>query len=229
MKKCFTLIVLFLACRLSAQTAQQVLTESGNAFRDNKYLSMEVSVFTYSGSTASGVLIGKGQMRKSPEGYYSKFMDDEMISNRHCTVILNHASKTMVCFTGEKQKRKNTQAMVPADSLGRPGDSLVYRGVENGEKHVTIYHKGWFYVRTEMYIAEATSLPSRIIYYHAQANDEFTTDAYKTEVVYEKISFEEPESKWFSEEPYVEKKDGKWIATAAYKKYKLTVSETSEL
>lgn len=219
---------LLITASLYAQTAQEVLTASGNAFRDNKYLSMEVSAYNYATSVSQGVLLGKGMMCKSPEGYYSRFMNDEMISNKNCTVILNHDARSMVCLVGEKQKRKGSQMTIAPDSLAQPGDSLVYGGMINGEKLVTIYHTNSYFLRTELYISAATSIPSRIIYYHAPANEDFTTDAYKTEIVYEKISFEEPTGTGFSEEKYVEKKNGKWLATPAFKNYKLTVSETPE-
>lgn len=228
MRKYFILLMLAVSGCISAQTAQQVLTDAGNAFRDNKYLSMEVAVYNYENSTSTGVLLGIGIMRKSPEGYYSKFMEDEMISNKHCTVILNHGARSMMCFSGEKQKRKNNNVMVAPDSMVNPNDSLVYMGIVNAEKHVVIYHKNSYFLRTEMFLSVATSLPSRIVYYHAPANDDFTTDAYKTELLYQKISFEEPEESLFSEEKYVEKKNGTWISTPAYKNYKLTVSETPE-
>lgn len=223
-----TLIVaLLIVGSAFAQTAQEILTASGDAFRDNEYLSMEVSMYNYVSSTAQGVLVGKGTMRRSKDAYYSKFMNDEMISNKNCTVILNHETKNMYCFTGEKQKR-GKQTVAPPDSLARDGDSLVLAAVENNCNHVIIYHKNSYFLKTELYISIATSLPSKIIYYYAEANEDFTTDMYKTELLYEKISFEKPDGDLFSVEKYVEKKNGKWIATTAYKNYKLTVSETPE-
>jgi len=229
MKKRLSLLLLLLVQYATfAQTAQEVLTASGNAFRDNEYLSMEVAVYNYATSTSAGVLVGRGSMSKSNDGYYSKFMNDELISNKHCTVILNHDAKSMVCFTGEKQKRRNRQVGTSPDSMARPGDSLVYMGEENGMKRVIIYHKNSYFLRTELFLSAATSLPSRIVYYHVPENDEFTTDAWKTEILYEKISFEKPTGDLFSEEKYVEKKNGTWVATPAFKNYKLTVSETPE-
>jgi len=226
MKKILFIILTCIACDVFAQSAQEVLSACTNAFRDNKYLSMEVAVYNYANSTSSGELLGRAIMRKSDNNYYSKFLNDEMISNKNCTVILNHESKTMRCFVGQNQK--HNQVAATPDSVLLPGDSLVYNGIENNERHVTIYHKNSYYLRTEMYFSVATSLPSRIIYYHAPANEEFTTDAYKTELLYEKISFEKTDEDIFSEKKYVERKNGKWIAAPEFKNYVLTVSETPE-
>lgn len=227
-KKLISMAILLLTgASVFAQTAQEVLTNSGNAFRDNEYLSMEVAMYNYASSSSSGALVGRGAMHRDGSSYYSKFMNDEMISNKHCTVILNHDSKKMYCFTGEKQK-KNKPGIAPPDSLATAGDSLVLEGVENGCHKVVIYHKNSFYLRTEMLISMQTFLPSKITYFHAPSNEEFTTDVYKTEILYEKISFEKPKGDLFSEEKYVEKKNGTWIATTEYKNYKLTVSENPE-
>lgn len=185
-------------------------------------------MYNYVSATAKGQLIGKGEMHKSKDSYYSKFMNDEMISNQNCTVILNHDSKEMYCFIGEKQKRRDRQAIVPPDSLSRPGDSSVLVGIENGCNHIIIYHKNSYYLRTELFISIATNLPSRIVYFYAPDTEDFAVDAYKTELVYEKISFDEPDKDIFSEEKYVEKKNGKWFTTTAFRNYKLTVSETPE-
>jgi hypothetical protein len=220
-------IVLLTGANVFAQTAQEVLIKSGNAFRDNEYLSMEVAMYNYASASSSGVLVGRGAMHRDGNSYYSKFMNDEMISNKHCTVILNHDSKKMYCFTGEKQK-KNQQGIAPPDSLAAAGDSVVLAGEENGCHKVVIYHKNSFYLRTEMLISMQTFLPSKITYFHAPATEDFTTDVYKTEILYEKISFEKPDGDFFSEDKYVEKKNGMWIATSKFKNYKLTVSENPE-
>lgn len=229
MKRNAVLIIatLLTTASLCAQTAQEILTASGNAFRDNEYLSMEVVMYNYASAYSSAVLVGRGTMHRDGNSYYSKFMNDEMISNKHCTVILNHDSKKMYCFTGEKQK-KNKPGIAPPDSLGAAGDSLVLEGIENGCHKVVIYHKNSFYLRTEMLISMQTFLPTKITYFHTPANEEFVTDVYKTEILYEKISFEKPEGGFFSEEKYVEKKNGTWIATSAYKNYKLVVSQNPE-
>lgn len=226
-KLILTVIVLAGAIIAPAQTAREILTKSGNAFRDNEYLSMEVSMYNYASASSSGTLVGRGVMHKDGNSYYSKFMNDEMISNKHCTVILNHDSKRIYCFEGEKQKKSRPGIGSP-DSLALEGDSLVLEGVEHGCYKVVIYHRNSFYLRTEMLISMETSLPSRIVYFHAPANEDFSTDAYKTELLYEKISFEKPDGELFSEEKYLEKKNGMWITTPAYKNYKLTVSETPE-
>jgi hypothetical protein len=223
----FLIAALVVTASLGAQTAQEILTKSGNTFRDNEYLSMEVAMYNYASASSSGALVGRGVMHRDGSSYYSKFMNDEMISNKHCTVILNHDSKRMYCFTGEKQK-KNQPGIAPPDSLAKNGDSLVLEGIENNCFRIAIYHRNSFYLRTEMLISAETFLPSKITYFHAPANEDFTTDMYKTEILYEKISFEKPDGDFFSEGKYVEKKNGTWISTAAYKNYKLTVSENPE-
>jgi hypothetical protein len=222
-----TVLLFFLSPVADAQTAEEVLTKSGNAFRENEHLSMEVAMYNYASASSPGVLVGRGMMHRDGDSYYSKFMNDEMISNRNSTVILNHDAKSMYYFRGERHAKKQ-QGIISPDSLAANGDSVTLAGMENGCHKVVIYHKRSYYVRTEMLISAETFLPSKITYFHAPASDDFTTDVYKTEILYEKISFEKPDGELFSEDKYVEKKNGTWIPAAAYRNYKLIISENPE-
>jgi hypothetical protein len=43
----------------------------------------------------TGEPMGIGVIRKSKKGYYSKYLSDEMISNDHCTVIVDDLNKNI--------------------------------------------------------------------------------------------------------------------------------------
>lgn len=209
-----------------SQTGQQVLSECSNAFSKYENLSMEVAVSNYATPTAPAVLLGTAVMHKSKDGYYSKFLSDEMISNNTCTVVMNHDGRLMYCFTGEKNKRSKNQNVMVSDSMAATGDSIHYAGLIDNMKCVIIYHRNSYYSKTELYISPATSLPSRIVYYHVPANDDFTTDVYKTELLYNKISFEKPDASFFDESKYVVKKNGIWQTTPEYRNYKFNTSQS---
>jgi len=211
-----------------AQDAKKELQAATEAFSRYENLSMEVSAWSYATPKSSSVaLIGKGKMCKSKKGYYSRFLDDEMISDAHCTVILNHATKSMYCFDGDEGKRK--RSFVPElDSLAATADSLVYKGMVNDMKLIVAYHKNSFILKTEIFIDPSTSLMSRLVYYYPPANEEFTADAFKTEVIYEKISFDEPDESLFATGSYVQRKNKTWVAAAPWSTYHLIVVSTPE-
>lgn len=219
------LFALLLAVNSNAQDARAELKAAGEAFRKYENLNMEVAVYTYEKQSSPASLVGKGKMSKSEKGYYSRFMNDELISDKNGTVILNHEQKTMHYFDGTNKTKKGF--LPQPDSLSS-ADSAVYLGLENGMKHILIYHRNSFIERTEIYINPATSLLSRIVYYYPPANEDFTADAYKSEVVYEKTSFDKPDDSLFDKDRYVNKKNNTWIATAAWSKYQLTVVTAPE-
>lgn len=224
-----SLVLLLISLPGFAQTATDELRASGNAFRKYENLSMQVSVYTYAtANPASASFVGKGKMSKSKEGYYSSFLNDEMISNSSCTVILNHESKTMHCFDGDERKKRK-DAFVPQLDSVRPGDSLQYKGIVNGMKLVVIYHKNSYISKSEIYINPSTSLYSRIVYYYAPANEDFTADAFKSEIIYDQVSFDEPDAKLFSTEKFISHKNKTWVSTPAFKNYRLTVVMPPEL
>lgn len=215
---------------LPGQSAQQELRAAAAAFRNYENLSMEVSAYVYATPrAASGTLIGKGKMSKSAKGYYSRFQDDEMVANTSCTVIINHAAKTIHIFNDD-QRRKRKDSFIPQlDSMNNGNDSMVYRGIVDGMKLVVIYSKNSYVRQTEVYINPSTSLMSRIVYYYAPPTEDYTADAYKSEIVYDKISFDEPDAALFSTEKFVAQKNKTWVAAAAFAQYHLTVVTTPEL
>jgi hypothetical protein len=220
------LIVVLTGTNLFAQDARAILKAAGEAFRKHENLNMEVAVYTYEKENSAASLVGKGKMSKSDKGYYSRFMNDELISNKNGTVILNHEQKTMHYFEGENNKAK--KGFVPQPDSLSAGDSAVYLGMENGLQHVLIYHRNSYIERTEVFINASTSLLSRIVYYYPPANEEFTADAYKSEVIYEKINFDKANESLFEIGRFVDKKNKTWVATAAWSKYALTVVTAPE-
>lgn len=212
-----------------AQDAGKELHAATEAMQAYENLSMDVAVYSYATpNPASRSLVGKGVMCKSKKGYYSRFLSDEMVSNSTCTVILNHETKTIHCFDADTKKRKKDAFAPQLDSLG-VNDSAVYKGMVDGLKLVVIYYKNAYISKCEVYINPTTSLYSRIVYYYPPANEDFTADAFKSEVVYEKVSFDEPDASLFSTDKFVIRKNKTWTTVPAFKNYHLTVVTPPEL
>lgn len=189
--------------------------------------SADVKVFSFTTSAqSSGTLMGIGLLRKSKENYYSKFLDDEMVSNNTCTVIVNHYDKTINYFKNNKDAKKILLMDLPSmDSLIKKTDSAVYRGIVNDDEHFILYTKRADITKTELYISRKYHFLKKVVYYYAPNSKYASYDMYKIELIYENISIANIDHKFFSERKYIDYRNGKPALTPAYSIYKLHVGD----
>ena len=223
--------ILFLApalCTAQVKTSGELLKETTQAYLDAKDLSMDVDVYTYVSATQPGELLGQGQIRKSGDSYYSKFLTDELIVNKNCTVVLDHNDKTITWYDHEKNKKqKNKSPELPnLDSISG-GDSIVYKGIVNGQRHFLFYSRSLFSsIRlTEVLINDQSHFVERIVYFYRDNSNDEAYDMYKVVIDYVNISTARPSASCFSEGKYISYSKGKPVLNAAFSKYELIIAE----
>ncbi len=214
---------------LHAQTPGELLKETTLAYLEAKNLSMDVVVHTFTSASDPGTLLGNGMIRKSEENYYSKFLTDELIVNGTCTVVLDHQEKTVTWYDAEKEKKKKdknrNQQLPNLDSLAN-GDSIVYRGLENGQRHFLFYSRSIkTAIRlTEVFIDDQTHFITQIVYFYNDNTAEEAYDMYKVVIDYVNISTTKPTETFFSERKFLSYTKGTPALTASYSKYKLIIA-----
>lgn len=206
-----------------------LLRETTQAYLNAENLSMDVVVHTYSTENSSGILLGKGLIRKSGVNYYSKFMTDELVINEDCMIILDHQEKTVTRYGQEQKKKRKSQGheLPNMDSIYSAGDSIVYKGVEDGKRHFFFYSKNKFSaVRfSEVFIDEPTHFVTKIVYYYNTTSAEESYDMYKVVIDYTAISTEKPDQGFFSEKKYFSYSKGKFLLTSSYSSYELIIAQ----
>jgi hypothetical protein len=224
-------LCIFMAGSTSAQTAAAELEKVSTAYSNARHLSMEAHVHVFKDKNdKTGSFAGKGIMRKSKGCYYSRFLNDEMIVNSRCALVIDHAQKTMDYLESAGTKNKNAgQQMPDVKQMISENDSVKYHGVKAGQKHFTFYNKRAPIVQTELYTNATTGFIEKIVYYYNQGSGDEDYGAYKAVIEYRSISLKDPGDDAFSEKKYVTRK-GRAIAPApAYKNYHLTVEDTKKL
>ncbi len=216
------LVLIFCTTHLEGQTASAELQKVKDAYGAVVNLSATVNVSTWETPTSAKVLMGTGEFHKGEDGYYSKFMTDEMVSNNRCAIIVDHAEKSITYFDKTTQDKRRPQFDPPSvDSLLHLSDSVKYNGVRDG-KNMFIFYKGSGMVRrTELFTDPSTHLILKIIYYYAPSGEDEDYGIFKAEIVYSNYSTTKPEERFFSEKQFVEKKGDAMTPSAAFKTYQL--------
>ena len=215
-----------------AQNAATELSKTTQAYIAADNLSMDAEVTVYKDKNDNkGSLMGLGLIRKTKENYYSKFVTDEMISNKHCTLIIDHDDKTVTYFEAANliKNKKNYQLPNIDSLLTHNNDSVVYIGLQNGYKHFSFYNKFSPIIQTDLFIDQKTSFVKKIVYYYADSNEEESYDMYKVMIEYKNISLKNPGSDFFSEKKYIQMQKGQPVLNANYKNYKLTIAKNEQL
>lgn len=210
------------------KTTGELLKETTKVYLDAEHLSMDVNVYTYATVNDQGILMGSGQIRKSGENYYSKFLADELIVNGNCTVVLDHSEKTITWYDAENtKKRKDKKQELPnLDSISN-GDSIVYKGVENGQRRFLFYSRGAMSAihTTEVLINDQTHFVERIVYYYRDNSNDEAYDMHKVVIDYVNISTDKPEESFFSEKKYLTYSKGQPTLNISFSRYKLIIAE----
>jgi hypothetical protein len=215
---------LFFSFNLSSQSVQEIIAATRSAYVIHENLSMNVSVLNYATSaSASATLVGNGKMSKTKNGYYSKFMNTELVSNKTCTVVIDHDMKEITFLPAGKKDLRKMDFISSLDSLSASYDSVIYRGVINGDKLLVFFGNDQYVIKTEVYISASTSLIDKIVYYYAPDTEDDAVDAFKTEIIYKDVSFESIDESVFSEEKFIVLINKQWKPVAAYKNYHITV------
>lgn len=220
------LLCLLPAFPLRAQSATDAFRNYRTATGAHESISMDVEVFTYATARSrNGVKIGSGIMRSSKGSYYSKFMNDELLSTREHVLILDHSSRSMTLFTDLKDGKRNKEKFMPdVDSLLKMNDSVVYKGIIGNEEVVELFNNTGYIRKTEIRFNIQTHFINRIVYFYAPADNENDFGAYKAEVIYKKVSFDAIDKTVFDEAKYILYKNKRWQPAAGFAAYKLNVT-----
>lgn len=209
---------------LHAQTAQEILQKAREAWTVHEHLSLEVDVKLYEKASSPATLLGTAVMRKSGSNYYSKFLDNEMLSTASGAVILDHTSRQITWLPDEGKRRRKQQFEPQIDSIS-PNDSVVYLGLKDNVHQLEIYHRSGYITKTVFQLSASTFLPEKVVYYYAPANEEDDPGAYKSELVYKNISFEPVKSDLFSEKKYIVRSGDAVKPAPAYASYKVIAAK----
>lgn len=220
-----TFIFPLLCCSLKATDASQLLQETIDTYAHAKDISMDIIVHLYdSPMDLTGKIMGEAKVRKSEGNYYSKFLDDEMIVNGKCCLLIDHGDKSITyCNSSSKDLRSRFPMIL--DSVLTKSDSLVYSGVTNGQRHFTIYNKGSYISQADIYIDDVSHIIKKIIYYYHVLNGDESIGAYKVELDYTSTNFSSLGNSWFDESKYILYKKGIPYLKPGYSSYTLTISD----
>lgn len=221
------LLLLFAAIDTTAQTAAAELEKVALSYHSAQHLSMEANVRVYtSKADKTGNFLGKGVMRKSKGNYYSRFLNDEMIINNRCVLVIDHAQKTIEFYETLKNRKRDAAKYMPdVKAIMGANDSIRYNGVKSGMKCFTFYNERSPITRTELCVNAATGFIEKIEYYYTQDDAEESYDAYKVVVEYRNISTKNPGEEIFSEKKYVMHKSGNTVPAPSYKNYQLIAED----
>jgi hypothetical protein len=197
------------------------------AYIDAKEFSADVNVEGYrKKQDLSGIVIGKGLIRKSKENYYSRFKDDEMIVNKKCMLIVDHEQRNVKYFNSADMHKMPTSFEMPKmDSLIKQNDSVVYKGITDGLEHYVFYKAKATITRTDVYVSQTTHFIKNIVYYYTTSKTEGNYGMYKVVITYENIKLHNVDNSFFSEKKYVDYKNGKPMLQTAYGNYKLIIAD----
>jgi hypothetical protein len=204
------------------------LTKVSQAYLKAIDFSADVKVVSYkTKNDINGQPMGKGVIRKSKQGYYSKYLDDELMTNEKCMLIIDNGKKEITYFDGSGYNFKGMSqpTLPPIDSLLKRNDSVVFKENENGENHFIFFNKQGATIRTDVYVNRQTHFVSKIVYYYAASDKKSNYDMYKVEITYLNIKIDKIDNSFFSESKYVSYKKGKPVVQAAYDKYKLNITK----
>ncbi len=221
----FISFMLLSAFHLNANQAVQLLQQTIETYANAKNLGMDIMVHEYdSPLDITGKILGKASVRKQDENYYSSFLGDEMIINKKCCLLIDHADKS-ITYSDKDNLREKNKMPVLLDSIITPNDSIVLKEIKDGLRHFIIYTKSSYINQTEVYVDDHTHLIKRIIYYYHELSSDESIGAYKIELDYVLTSFSAPAKNCFDESKYIVFKQGKPILQNSYSSYTLTISE----
>src|SRR5437016_567124 len=99
MRNFFIIILLAGTFGSFSQKITDDLKKMREAIQNSNTISSDVLVIGYKDkSDKKGSVIGTGMLRKAKNSYYSKFDSDELISNKNCTLIIDHNDKSVTWF-----------------------------------------------------------------------------------------------------------------------------------
>ena len=203
------------------------LTKVSKAYLAATDFSADVKVISFATEKQLvGQSLGMGMMRKSKDNYYSKYLDDEMICNNNCTLIIDHSGKIVSYFDKSSAAKKLSVSNFPSmDSLLKKTDSTRYEGIVNGEERFVLYTGKTAILRTELFITPQDHFLRKLIYYYAPNTQDNAYDMYKIEITYVNISLGKVDNDFFSEKKYIDYKNGKPVLKQEYTAYKLHVGD----
>lgn len=223
-KTIFIVAVLVLTTIYStkAQNAVHELKKIRNAYIVNKHLSFDVEVYSYSTKVdKTADLVSKGCMKKNNDMYYSKFDNYELLINGEKALIVNNEQKSMKYYEYKLDKKKSGDPQANIDSLIMSSDSIVFRGIKNGEKHFTCFSKQGYVKQTELYVDSQTNLVKRMLYYYVSSTEEYEIDVDRVEIFYKNIETKVVDEKFFTFTKYFKKEKLNYFSTGKYQGYKM--------
>lgn len=213
---------------LGQQKISDRLKQVTDAYTNAINFSANVNVLQFKDKEQKvGTRMGIGIMKKVKDGYYSKFIDDEMIANDKCTIIISHDEKRIVYMEPINLSGKISSfiKMPSLDSLLKKNDSVVYQGITNGNEHYVFYNKKSVIIRTDIYVDHISHFMKKLVYYYAPSTKDNNIGLYKLEISYNDISLNPADKSCFSESKYITYLNGKPVLQNAFKNYKLVIAE----
>ncbi|MFZ5551662.1 MAG: hypothetical protein ACOZCO_00995 [Bacteroidota bacterium] len=189
----------------------------------NLYMEIDVTNFE-SEKDKSGTLLGMAVMQKSREAYYSKFLNDELVSSGKNILIIDHGSRHMSFFTDPG--KPFLSPFTDMDSLFRQmKDSIVFTGISGGVIKYSVFPKKGMYKKIEVCFNEKKLYLQQLTYWYHPSSEEFSMGVAKTAIHYKKVTTSLELKNVFDISRFVAKANGKYKPADAYKKYSLKVIE----
>lgn len=189
------------------------------------YFSSDITVTGYkTKNDKTGLMLGKGMVRKSKDGYYSKFGETEVICNNKYLLTVDNNEKSMRLTDYSQLFPSQKQQILPdLDSIFRSYDSIRYVGLQGNARDYVIYSKRSGYQEVHMIIDKNLSVLQQIIYVYPAASKENTFDIYKIVVNYRNTTIKPFQNNFIQLSKYLVLQKNKADLNKGYKNYKLII------
>lgn len=219
-------IILFLgliSANIFAQNVESDFEKIKSFFEKNDQFSFDVMVTVYKNkSDKNGQVIGSGKTSKSGGYYYSKYETDEMIVGDKGTLLLDHQGNEMVFFADKNVFNKNGLSPDFGDLMEKT-DSVIFVDKTGSILHYVLFASKGLYSRTDVFFDAGSGFLSKIEYFHARTDPQFTVDAYKTVIKYNNLSMKPQNKSLFLIGKYISKTGKTWLPNKNYANWKLTI------
>ncbi len=227
MMRCIAYVFLVALCSLNTSTgisreATKDLLEVAHFYENCPQISMDITVMAYGSETDNqGMLLGKAIMKKQGKNYYSKFLQEEMITNRENTLIIDHEEKSFLFFDHPSPVSEQQLTAFKLDSLLATGDSLTYEGMKSKHRHYRMLPATGSIRQVEIFLDAKKPLIKRIVYTYRESTDEFDHGMYRVSIDYHTVKTGSPDPGYFSISKYIRLSENGAVPREAWKDYNL--------
>jgi hypothetical protein len=222
----FLFISPFAFGQTNGMDGKELIRKMNDVYANSKSVSMsfEVNYFELS-SQLDPTTRAKGEVKYSGRNYYSDAMGQVVLVNKNYSLIIDKAQHTITCLPGSEQSKKEKQAQANAQPGGAPDSSwaaatkVKLLDQQGDSRRVEIIGNDGIYEKTILKINAKTYALEEVVYYYKKLENGSSP---KLVVTYSSIKFNAVINEAdFSEKKYIQKKNGKLIASPAWSNYEV--------